>query len=237
MGDKIKTRKQLEAEYLALYGDVSKDMFERLQNFLGDEFTEDLLKTAIKRVKDVREQMTYSKIRVMFYEKPTQAHRPRANFRSRSFRTPNAAENSKAIEKLVKDIRKDLDLIVTPMKIILTAYYPMPTTAKPLDVVLFETKHQYCVEKPDFDNVLKAYCDAIQNHIILDDDLVCSSTFDKYYSIKPHVELLIIYQDNFDAEYTYKKIKARKRFKEQEYRIKAKLIKPLARKNRKGLYI
>jgi hypothetical protein len=63
----------------------------------------------------------------------------------------------------------------------------------------------------------------------MDDDLVCSSEYNKYFSIKPKVELYLIFQDDFEAEYTYKKIKARKGYKEQEWRIKAKLITPITK--------
>ena len=69
------------------------------------------------------------------------------------------------------------------MRISLKAYYPIPNNIKPIEIVLYETEHDYAIGKPDFDNVLKAYSDMLLKNIILDDDIVSSSTFDKYFSL------------------------------------------------------
>ena len=110
------------------------------------------------------------------------------------------------------------------MKVILTAYFPMPKNLKPIEVILYETKHDYAIGKPDFDNVLKAYCDMLQTNIMLDDDIVSSAVFNKYYSLKPRVELSIIYTNGYVSEYTYKTIKNRKSFNNLRGSIDSELL-------------
>lgn len=229
--NKIKTRKQREKEYKSKYLDVDNDIWMRLKNHLGDNLNEHLLLSAKDRIKESK-KIKYHKLNFTFYEEPVQSHRPRVNFYTRNMHVPNAKENSDAIEKLIKDIRHDIELISTPMKVILTAYYPMPNNINDLDLLMYELQHDYAIGKPDFDNILKAYCDMIQTHIILDDDLVCCCEFNKFFSLKPRVLMSIIYPDGFSSEYTYKKIKSRKSFKDNEDIIKSELVVKKYKKKR-----
>ena len=221
---KIKSRKEREKEYKKLYGDISIDKYKRLSDFLGDKFNEDLFKQAEYRINEVKKNIKYYELHFTFYEEPIQAHRPRVNFYTKSMHVPNAKDNAKAIEDFVKNLKEDISVISVPMKVILTAYLPMPNNINPLDVLLYETEHDYAIGKPDFDNILKAYCDMIQNYIILDDDIVVSSRFDKYYSLKPRVELSIIYPNGYASEYTYKTIKNRKAFQKIKNNTNVELL-------------
>ena len=221
---KIKSRKEREKIYSELYGNVSTDIYERLKNSLGEDFNEDLLQAALSRIKDIQKKLEYHMIRFTFYEEPVQAHRPRVNYSRHMMHVPNAKDNSNAVKKLIKDIKKELSIIAVPMKVILKAYYPMPKHIKALDVLLYELEHDYAIGKPDFDNVLKAYCDMMLNNIILDDDIVSSASFDKYYSLKPRVELNIIYTNGYASEYTYKSIKNRKSFERLKDYIDSELL-------------
>lgn len=234
---KIKTRKALEKEYNELYGNISLDVYERLKNKLGEDFNEDLLQSALERIKKARKKIKYSMIRFTFYEKPKQTHRPRADYAKKIMYVPNAKLNSNAIATFIEDLKEDINIICTPIKICLKAYLPMPNNAKPLDILLYELEHDYAVGKPDFDNILKAYCDMIQNHIILDDDIVSSASFDKYYSLKPRVELLVIYTDGVASEYTYNRITSRKSYKQLVNKDEVNLVvekysKPKKKKKR-----
>ena len=230
---KIKTRKEREKIYKNLYGDVSTDVYDRLSDELGDLFNEDLLLRALDRINESRKKLKYYEIRFTFYEEPVQAHRPRVNYHTRAMHVPNAKENSDAIKKFISKLKKDICIVSTPMKIKLKAYYPMPKNIKPLDVLLYELEHDYAIGKPDFDNVLKAYCDMLLNNIILDDDIVSSSSFDKYFSLKPRVELSIIYTNGYSSEYTYRTIKGRKTFKKLEDHIESELLVSPYKKSRK----
>lgn len=230
---KIKTRKEREKLYNETYGNVSNDIYDRLKNELGDDFNEDLLISALDRIKEAKKNIEYHMIRFTFYEEPIQSHRPRVNYHTRAMHVPNAKENSVAISKFISKLKEDINIVATPMKIILKAYYPMPKNIKKLDMLLYELEHDYAIGKPDFDNVLKAYCDMLLNNIILDDDIVSSCTFDKYFSLKPRVELSIIYTNGYASEYTYKTIKGRKTFKKLEDFIDVDLLVTPYKKSKK----
>jgi Holliday junction resolvase RusA-like endonuclease len=229
---RIKSRKQRAKEYIQQYGAVSDDVWERIKGALGDRLTPEILQDALERVQLIEQRLTYSAVRFTFYEEPVQSHRPRVNFFTKNMHVPNAKENWVAIKELVKDIRESL-LVTTPMRAELKAYYPMPATVKPIELILYETEHDYAIGKPDFDNVLKAYLDMMIENVILDDDIVCSCSFDKYFSLKPRVELTIVYPDGYSSEYTYKTLRSRKSYREQTHRITAELLVDTKRRRKK----
>ena len=231
---KIKSRKQRENEYNSQYGNVSNDVYERLRFFLGDNFNETLLENANKRIKEAREKVKYNQIKITFYEEPYQSHRPRVNFHTRGLHVPLAKENLNFVKKFVDDLKEEIKLVATPMRVDLIAYFPMPSNLKPVEVLLYETEHDMAIGKPDFDNILKAYVDMIRESIILDDDIVSESYFKKYYSLKPRVILTITYTNGFVSEHSYKKITTRKSFKDLEDYIDTQLIvTPISKKKTK----
>ena len=222
---KIKTRREREKEYKSQYGNISNDKFERLKDALGDKFNVRLLVSAIERVDEVMHKIKYNKICITFYEEPIQSHRPRTKGKYQmGVYVPNAKANHDAIEKFINDLKETISIIATPMQLVLKAYYPMPKNIKPVEVILYETEHDYAIGKPDFDNVLKAYSDMLLTNLILDDDIVSSCRFDKYFSLKPRVELEIIYTNGYSSEYTYKTIKSRKTFKRLKDKIGVELL-------------
>ena len=221
---KIKSRKQREKEYESNYGDISNDVYERLQYFLGDKFDEILLENAQKRIHEVRKKIKYNQIKITFYEEPIGSHRPRVNYHTRGLHVPMAKENLIYMQNFVNTLKEEIKLISTPMRVDLIAYFPMPNNLKPMEVLLYETEHDMAIGKPDFDNVLKAYVDMIRESIILDDDIVSESYFKKYYSLKPRVVLTLTYTNGFVSEHTYKKITTRKSFKDLEEHIDTQLI-------------
>lgn len=233
---RIKSRKERQKLYDSEYGGISIDVYERLKNFLGDKFNEQLFENVNFRIKEAHENLEYNQIKITFYEEPIQSHRPRVNFHTRGLHVPNAKENLDFMKKFIKNLKKDIKLISTPMRVDLVAYFPMPHNIKPEEVLLYETEHDMAIGKPDFDNILKAYVDMIRESIILDDDIVSESYFKKYYSLKPRVVLTITYTNGFVSEHTYKKITTRKSFKDLDSYIDTKLIvTPISKsKKRKG---
>jgi Holliday junction resolvase RusA-like endonuclease len=231
---KIKSRKQREKEYNSQYGNVSNDVYERLRFFLGDNFNETLLENANKRIKEVHEKVKYNQIKITFYEEPYQSHRPRVNFHTRGLHVPLAKENLNFVKNFIDELKEEIKLVSTPMRVDLIAYFPMPSNLKPVEVLLYETEHDMAIGKPDFDNILKAYVDMIRESIILDDDIVSESYFKKYYSLKPRVILTITYTNGFVSEHSYKKITTRKSFKDLEDYIDTQLIvTPISKQKKK----
>lgn len=221
---RIKSREKLEKEYNEKYGNISLDIYERLKDRLGEDFNEDLLQSALSRINESKEKLKHHMVKMTFYEEPKQTHRPRVNYNTKIMYVPNAKANAKSVTKFINDLKEDIDVVCTPIRIELTAYLPMPKTAKALDILLYELEFDYAIGKPDFDNILKAYCDMIQNSLILDDDIVASATFNKFYSLKPRVELKLIYPNGFASEYAYNKITSRKSFKNLDNKTDIELL-------------
>ena len=57
-----------------------------------------------------------------------------------------------------------------------------------------------------WDNLGKTYSDMIQDILLLNDNIVNPGRVEKYFSLKPRVEIYIKYQDGFDSNFNRKKI-------------------------------
>ena len=88
-------------------------------------------------------------------------------------------------------------------------YIPTPESMKTEDKILAEMGYIRPLSKPDFDNVAKTYADMIQDSLILDDALIIKGISEKYYSIKPRIEIDIKYMKEFDSIFNKKKIEKR----------------------------
>ena len=67
----------------------------------------------------------------------------------------------------------------------------------------------YPINKPDWDNLGKTYSDMIQDYLIADDALIIKGTSEKFYSIKPRIEIEIEYMEDFDSTFNRNKMKER----------------------------
>ena len=65
------------------------------------------------------------------------------------------------------------------------------------------------LSKPDFDNVEKKYSDMYNGNIWIDDSIVISSSFNKYYSELPRIEITLRYMNMLYNKYQYKSISKR----------------------------
>ena len=57
-----------------------------------------------------------------------------------------------------------------------------------------------------WDNLGKTYSDMIQGILLLNDNIVNPGKVEKYFSLKPRVDIFIKYQDGFDSNFNRKKI-------------------------------
>ena len=58
---------------------------------------------------------------------------------------------------------------------------------------------------PDFDNLAKTYTDALQGVLLLNDNIITSGRVEKYFSIKPRINIKLRWQKEFDSKYNEKK--------------------------------
>jgi Holliday junction resolvase RusA-like endonuclease len=218
---KIKTRKDRLFEYTRdTIGIPREDPVERLMYCLGDKITLDKVQKTIKRKEKILSELKYSCFKITYFEYPAGSERPRSRLAG-GFVTnyvPNAKDNKKYLELLIKDIKKEINVIHTPMYLDCKSYHKMPGQASVEEKILFEAEIIHPVMKPDFDNMIKAYTDMMIEQIILDDDLIYKARIEKFFSFLPRVELKIYYEDSFASKYIYDRIRHRESFKRlQEY--------------------
>src|SRR5690606_35289138 len=93
-------------------------------------------------------------------------------------------------------------------KIIMDMYLPIPSGMSKIDILLAELKLIRPLSRPDWDNFGKTYSDMIQKHLLLEDCLVVDGRVRKFYSLKPRIEIRIIYQDKFDSKFNKRKVES-----------------------------
>lgn len=164
---------------------------------------------------------------VQLLEEPEGTHRPRfrvikkSNFNHAAIMdkefvhvyTPNAQDDFNYMRKITEEKELvDIDgLINTPCVIKYDAYYKTPSYFNVTDTFLAEIGlFRPPIDKPDWDNVGKKYCDMYNHNVWLDDSLVITGTVNKYYSIKPRVEITLWYMNCVYNKHQYNSIIRRK---------------------------
>lgn len=212
---KIKTRKERMLAYNEKYANrvyqPTKDLIDYFsENGLDIKKASNKAKKKLLNILDHRE---YETISITMYEYPMKTDRPRSTMMGRTY-SPNAAENHSYFERAIKKVGNAIKLINTPAEIVIDAYLEMPARVPPDEIILFEAKVLDVEDTPDYDNIGKCYTDIQKYVLILDDDIFHTGTINKFYSVKPRVEIRITYLKNHESEYIYKKLKARKSVKE-----------------------
>lgn len=80
-----------------------------------------------------------------------------------------------------------------PVKCIVYAFFRPPKAKKQ---ILYENDDVPCLNKKDFDNIAKLYTDTMNKIVYYDDNQIYSGTCEKYYSLKPRVEIKLSWQEN-----------------------------------------
>ena len=56
------------------------------------------------------------------------------------------------------------------------------------------------------DNLIKTYTDMLKGALLYDDSIIYKGVSEKYYSVKPRIEITIQYMTDFDSDFNKKKI-------------------------------
>ena len=220
---KSKNRKQKHEEYLRKYGDIPLSYEERI-SYMVDKFK--LSERKMKEILDKRDTMLqnlffYECEVVQLLEEPEGSSRPRfrvinkANFNKVALSsqfvhvyTPHAAEDHVYMKKLCDEELLELDsLINTPCVIKYDAFYKTPSYFNTTDIFLAEIGLiRPPIDKPDWDNLGKKYCDMYNHNVWLDDSLVVSGEVNKFYSILPRIEINLRYMNAVYNKQQYNRI-------------------------------
>ncbi len=146
--------------------------------------------------------LEWKKISILLPIIPKPTPRPRYHFKTNHFYVKGAQQN----KKIIKEYIDDLDIIYTRTKLLVKTYQLSPSSMTNTELYLAEKGVICPIQDPDWDNLGKAYSDMLQGILLLNDNIIQVGTVEKYFSIKPRVELFLEYQDGFDCKFNKRKV-------------------------------
>lgn len=225
---KSKSRKEKLEEYELKYANIPRDRDERLA-WLIDQYrlTPGKMDEIIEKKRNMETLLQYYDFKIILYEDPEGAKRPRfrlvnrKNFMNVAMQasefvhvySPNAAEDHKYMHRLIDNELVQLNgLIATPVQVCLNVFFKTPSYFNQADTILAEIGLHRHIQKPDWDNIGKKYTDMFNENIWLDDNLVIDGEVHKYYSVLPRVEIYIRYLNYITSVHQYNQIIGRRDF-------------------------
>lgn len=157
----------------------------------------------LKAQEDIIDNLQWKEINFTIYAVPTPSPRPRYSFVTKHFYVKGAADN----KRLMKFYVDECHIIYTRVEMTINTYQPIPTSSMTSsEVYLAEKGLIRPIQNADWDNYGKTYSDMIQGILILNDNIISTGIVNKYFSLKPRIEIKLRYQDNFDCKFNMKKI-------------------------------
>ena len=186
--------------YREEFDKISDDSIERIINYMVEnKFTNKDVEKVIKRITEIQ-NISKSYLKIVFDIIPEPTPRPRSGFGGR-FYVKNAHSNNEFVQIMVKE-HELKNIIHTPCIFRVKNYFPIPKSFSKVDTVLAELGYIPMVSLPDWDNLGKTYSDMVQQWILCNDSLIYDGGSEKHYSLKPRVEILIIYNDDYESNFT-----------------------------------
>ena len=201
-----KTLSKYEEEYNLKYGGIPSDE-ESLRQYALEKFpySQKKMDQALERISRLR----WKRVEFVLFLIPTPTPRPR--YDGNHFYVKGAAQNKKLIRKFI-----ERHILYTRTEISINAYLPTPTSAmNNVEINLAEQGKIVPVGTSDVDNLMKTYLDMIQGHLLLNDNIVTKGTLEKFYSLKPRLEIKIRYQTDFDSRYNERRITHSKSYQKE----------------------
>ena len=202
--------KQTIEEYNKKYGDIPLD-HDEIVTYLEEKLK--LTDKDFEKINDLNERIRmipWNQLQIILPIIPKPSPRPRISGDHRHFYVTGAAENKKLFKHYIET---EYQIIYTQTYFYLTAYLPTPLSQMSrLDIYRAETKQIGASSNPDFDNLLKTYSDMIQGRLLFNDNIITIGHCEKYFSIKPRIEITIKYQMGYDSKYNKKRTEHQKSF-------------------------
>lgn len=225
--DKLKNRKTKQKEYVKQYGAIPIDYYDRL-NYMIDHYhvTPKQMEQIITKRNNMLNNLCFFRCKVVqLLEEPEGASRPRMRILNKnnfnreamvnplvSVYVPNAADDNRYMKQLVDNELQILDqLIATPCIVVYDAFLKTPSYFNTNDTFLSEIGLiRPNINKPDWDNIGKKYCDMYNHNIWLDDSMVITGQVNKYYSILPRIEITLFFLNAVYNKHQYNRVISRK---------------------------
>ena len=199
--------------YFEKYGEIPKEFNDRILYLLEYfNITDKHLKNIKKKINKYN-QSEWLTIDLVIHFIPKATPRARTSRFAKHFYVSDASSNSKLMEEFVKKNLSEYPLITTACRFYCKTYSPTPTSQlNKEDIFLSELGYIRNMSKPDWDNLGKTYSDMIQKHLILDDSNIIDGRVQKFYSIKPRIEIHIEFMNKYDSKYNKKRVESRKQY-------------------------
>lgn len=219
--------KAKQKAYQAKYSDIPLDLNERL-NWMIDQYKINHIDYInILQERDRRmHSLYYTTIRIILYQEPQGAKRPRYRFINRSnvlsaakmdpgfihVYSPDAASNHQYMKRVVEENEFEnlSHIICTPCDVSFRAYFHTPSDYNKVETFMAEIGLDRPIVKPDWDNIGKLYSDMYNSNVWIDDALTIRGCVDKLYSILPRVEIDLCYLNAVYNKKQYNNIVKRK---------------------------
>lgn len=194
----------LNQRYRDCYEDLPDDYNDQLEYLKSrSKINEEKLSESIDMIQNIE----WKTLKFSFNVIPQPACRPRLS--NGVFYVEGAKENWNYVRKIIQDA----NIIHTACKLHVESYFPIPSTMNSVEKVLAQMKYIRPTGGGDWDNLGKTYSDAIQKTLIINDNIIVSGTSEKYYCLKPRVDLTIEYQVDYDSKYNKRRIESSKMYK------------------------
>ena len=217
-----KSRKEKAEEYDIKYSHIPRDYNERILYLIDKfHFSPTKMDEIIEKKRNIQTILQYYDFKIILYEDPEGAKRPRfrlinrKNFMNVALQSsnfvhvysPNAAEDHRFMHRLMDEELIQLNqFITTPTQVCINVFFKTPSYFNQADTILAEIGIHRHIQKPDWDNIGKKYTDMFNGNIWLDDNMVTDGEVHKYYSILPRVEIYIRYLNYITSQYQYNQI-------------------------------
>lgn len=127
-------------------------------------------------------------MKIIFPGQPIPKHRPRFTRQGRTYSDQKKETETAQLTAKTQKIEKEL--ISKPIAIVITFFMQTPKSIS--NKKKKELNQKPHTSKPDLDNLVKFYCDALNKTIIEDDKTIAEIHAFKVYSNTPRTELEII---------------------------------------------
>ena len=192
------------ASYNEKYGNIpldTDDILEYLKTTL--RLTE---KEFLKIQKDNEHvnQIPWNTLRIILPIVPNPSPRPRYSSKTGSFYVMGASENKKLLKKFIQE---KYEIVYTQTYFSVKTFIPTPVSSMSrVEIYRAELQSLIPISNPDWDNLGKTYSDMVQKILITNDNIISKGLVEKFYSVKPRVEIMIKYQKGFDSRFNERRI-------------------------------
>lgn len=123
---------------------------------------------------------------------PVGKGRPRFRIFQGHVSTYTPAKTKKAEQEIIRQLQETYNVppLTGPLKVSFKFYMPMPKSwsRKKKESMIEE----FCTTKPDLDNLIKTYCDAMNGVVFEDDKQIVMVTAFKVYSYEPKTDITVM---------------------------------------------